>query len=171
MDKKRVEFPPAEDFPEYVERYTRIPYKWAAGEYVGRFLQELRDNGLIYANRCPKCGRYLVPMRPVCGRCHVRMEGMYTVGPRGTVLAYQFVEQPFPDPSTGVMRAVPYATAIIGLDGAPVTIDHLLEEKDHNRIHVGMRVEAVFKPQSERTAHITDIKYFKTIPEQTDEVK
>ena len=99
------------------------------------------------------------------------MEGMYEVGPRGTVLAYQFVEQPFPDPSTGAIRAVPYATAIIRLDGAPVTIDHLLEETDYKQIYIEMRVEAVFKPRSERAGHITDIKYFKKITEPEGEAK
>ena len=36
----------------------KIPYKWAAGDYTGEFLTELKETGKIYSNRCPNCGRY-----------------------------------------------------------------------------------------------------------------
>src|SRR3972149_4992541 len=144
-----------------------VPYRWSAGMYVGRFRRGLRDEGKIYANRCPQCGRYLLPPRIVCGRCHVRMSDEYVeVGPRGTVLAFAVCEQSFVDPSTGLPREVPYASASILMDGAPVTFTHFLEETDPERLSVGMRVEAVFRPREERAGLVTDIKHFRTVKEE-----
>lgn len=147
----------------FMDWTLNVPYRWSAGIHVGRFLRGLRDEGKIYANDCPSCGRYLVPPRIVCGRCHVRMSDDYTeVGPCGTVLAFAVCEQSFVDPSTGLPRHVPYASASILMDGAPVTFTHFLEECDIERLSVGMRVEAVFKPIDDRKGLVTDIQHFKT---------
>lgn len=143
-----------------------VPYRWAAGIYVGRFLLGLKLEGKIYANHCPNCNRFLLPPRIVCGRCHIRMSDGYTeVGPQGTVLAFAVCEQSFVDPSTGLPRQVPYASASILMDRAPVTFTHFLEECDPDRLSVGMRVEAVFKPRQEREGLVTDIQHFRTVEE------
>jgi uncharacterized OB-fold protein len=44
---------------------------------------------------------------------------------------------------------------------------HLLEEvePDPVKIHIGMKVQAVWKPKEERQGAITDIKYFRPISE------
>jgi uncharacterized protein len=150
----------------FMDWTLNVPYRWAAGIYVGRFLKGLRDEEKIYANDCPNCGRYLLPPRVVCGRCHVRMGDDYTeVGPQGTVLAFAVCEQSFIDPSTGLPRQVPYSSASILMDGAPVTFTHFLEECDPERLSVGMRVEAVFKAPNQRDGLVTDILHFKTVKE------
>ena len=56
----------------------------------------------------------------------------------------------------------------IDLDGASkgMGILHLLGEiSDWKQIRFGMKVAAVWKPSSERTGAITDIKYFRPIKE------
>jgi hypothetical protein len=40
---------------------------------------------------------------------------------------------------------------------------HLLGEVDPDAVEIGMKVEAVWKPEEERTGSITDIKYFKPL--------
>lgn len=147
----------------------RMPFRWGAGNFVGKALEELRDNGKIYANRCPQCGRFHLPPRMVCGRCHVEMEGWekwVEVGPKGTVLVFTVAVTPFLEPETGEMRKVPYAVATIQLDGAPASFEHFLEETDPKKLRVGMRVEAVLKPRKERTANLRDILHFRTIKEK-----
>ena len=151
-----------------LEWWMRVPYKWAAGAYVGKWLEELRDNGKIYANKCPNCGRFFTPARPVCGRCHVRMEewGKWVeVGPKGTVLSCNVVEQSFWYPTKGEMLRVPFTVGIIQLDGAPTAITHYLEETSSEKLHIGMRVEAVLKPKEQRQGNIFDIIHFRTIKE------
>ena len=48
-----------------------IPQRFSTGPVMGRFLRELRDNQRIMANKCPKCGRHLLPPREVCAVCRV----------------------------------------------------------------------------------------------------
>jgi uncharacterized OB-fold protein len=43
---------------------------------------------------------------------------------------------------------------------------HMLGEVDPNEVKIGMRVQAVWKPASERQGSITDILYFKPIEEK-----
>ena len=142
-----------------------VPYRWSAGEHVSRFLKELRDEGKIYCNVCPKCGRAHVPPRPVCGRCNVRMGEWKELSDKGTVLIFNIFEQGFWDPTYGKHREVPHTIALIQLDGPPCVFTHLLEETDVNKLRVGMRVQAVFKPKEMRRGHIRDIVHFKTIEE------
>jgi len=88
------------------------------------------------------------------------------VGPRGTVFAFNIVVDPVYDSGIPGMREVPYTVAHIILDGAPdVTIYHELEEQDLSKLKVGMRVEAVFKPEKEREGLLSDIIYFRTVTE------
>jgi len=143
-----------------------IPYSWGAGDFVGKALEELRDNGKIYANKCPQCGRFHLPPRKVCGRCHVEMEGRENwieVGPKGTVLMFTVTVTPFLEPETGKPRQVPYTVATIQLDGAPAAFEHYLKETDPEKLKVGMRVEAVLKPKEQRRGDVRDIIQFRTI--------
>lgn len=149
-----------------LEMLAKIPYRWAAGEYIGEFLRELRDSGKIYVNKCPKCGRFRCPPGPVCSRCHTRMEEKekwVEVGPKGTLISFFIAEQSFLVPTTGDMLEVPFSVGLILLDGAPVTFGHQLEETNPEKIEVGMRVEAVFKPKEQRQANIFDILHFKAV--------
>lgn len=154
--------------PEFIfhDLFLKVPYKWAAGEYIGEFLKELRDSGKIYSNRCPGCGRWSCPPRPVCGVCHTKTEPKEkwkTLGPQGTLLGFCVTEQPFMMPTTGKMLEVPYSIGIILLDGAPATLQHRLAETDPAKLIPGMRVEAVFKPREERDGNIFDIVHFRTL--------
>lgn len=146
----------------------RVHYDWSAGVFVGRFYKELKETGRIYANKCPNCGRFHLPPRPVCARCNVMMEewGKWVeVGPKATVLNFVVAEQSFLYPTTGEMLKVPFTTAVMELDGAPALFTHYLEETNPDKLKVGMRVEAVFKPKEERKENIHDIVHFKAIEE------
>jgi uncharacterized OB-fold protein len=64
---------------------------------------------------------------------------------------------------TGVQRPVPYGFGLVQFDGADTNIYHLLDEHDPEKIGVGKRVEAVFKPRKERVGSLADIRHFKLI--------
>ncbi|MBN1376252.1 MAG: Zn-ribbon domain-containing OB-fold protein [Dehalococcoidia bacterium] len=158
----------SKNVPEFIIRdiYLKIPYKWATGDYTGEFLTQIKESGQILGNRCPSCGRWSCPPRPICGVCHIKTEPREkwkALGPKGTVLGFCVTEQSFMVPNTGEMLEVPYSIAIILLDGAPVTLQHRLAESNPEKIKPGMRVEAVFKPKAERNGDIFDIVHFKTI--------
>lgn len=146
-----------------LEYSANFEFDYAAGEYASRFMSELRDTGKMLGTRCTNCSRVLVPPRPVCGICAARTGEWVEVGPTGTITGFTVVEIPFIDPMTGVQRPVPYGFAFIKLTGADTNIYHFLEENRHERLHVGMKVEAVFR--EERVGSMADIVHFRTVEE------
>ena len=143
-----------------------VTYTWSTGPHFEKFFKGLRE-GKILANKCYLCGRLQLPPTNVCGRCHVEIgEEWVELSHKGNVISYSFVVDPIYDSGTGDMREVPYTIASIVLDGGPdVAFFHKLEEKDPQKVTMGMRVEAVFKPEEERQGLITDIIHFRTIKE------
>jgi uncharacterized OB-fold protein len=59
----------------------------------------------------------------------------------------------------------PIIPAVIEIDGASkgMGIMHLLGEIDPKKVHIGMKVKAVWKSEKEREGAITDIKYWKPV--------
>lgn len=145
----------------------KIPYRWTAGYYLGRCLKELRDNARMVGNKCPKCGRIFFPPRVVCGRCHIRTgENWVEVGPKGNLVDFTIVYRPQINISTGKPRPEPYPHGVIMLDGTGGELfEAYLEETNPEKIKIGMRVEAVYKPPEERSGSPLDIKFFRTITE------
>ncbi len=143
-----------------LEYEANFQFDYAAGKYASRFMTELRDNAKLFGTRCTVCERVLVPPRPVCGICAAPTGDWVEVGPTGTITGFTVVEIPFIDPMTGTQRPVPYGFAFIKLTGADTNIYHFLEESQHDRISVGMGVEAVFR--DDRVGSMADIQYFRT---------
>jgi len=148
---------------------VRVPYlanfefSYAAGRFATRFLTDLREHTRLSGARCDGCGAVLVPPRPVCGLCSSRTGDWVEVGPGGTVTGYTVVEVPFIDPMTGYERPIPYGFAFVRLDGADTNIYHFLEENRHDRLRVGMQVEAVFRERADRVGSMSDILHFRSV--------
>lgn len=140
-----------------------LSYEYAAGRYASKFMVALRDEGRILGIRDPGSGKVLVPPRIVSGLSGEVLSEWVEVGPRGTVTGCTIVETPFVDPMTGRAREVPYGFGFIRLDGADTNIYHFLDATAHEEIEVGMRVEAVLKPPSEREGAMSDIRFFRRI--------
>ena len=56
---------------------------------------------------------------------------------------------------------IPYVAASIALDGADVSIYALIQECAPDQVRMGMRVEAVWKPDGERQGDHEDIMHFR----------
>ncbi len=145
-----------------LEQQITLQYRFAAGRHAQRFFDALRDEGRILATRDAE-GNVMVPPRPVCGLSSLPMEEWVEVGPGGTLAGCTIVYVPFIDPMTGQQRPVPYGFGLVRFDGADTNIYHLLDETDPERIGVGKRVEAVFKPQEERMGSLADIRHFRLV--------
>lgn len=140
---------------------ANLEYDYAAGTYATRFMSRLRDEAVLMGTKCSACGRVLVPPRPVCGICAAPTKEWVEVGPKGTITGFTVVEVPFIDPMTGKQRPVPYGFAFVRLAGADTNIYHFLEENRHERLFVGMEVEAVFR--EERVGSMADIVHFRSL--------
>lgn len=80
--------------------------------------------------------------------------------PTGVLTSYTQVTLPFIDPFTGEPRPIPYCYGMIKFDGADNTFQFFLEETDIRKIHIGLRLRAVF--QQKREGNIRDILFFRT---------
>lgn len=143
-------------------------YAWDAGIAIGHYLNELRE-GRIAARICHGCERTLVPPRMFCEQCFRPTDAWTTVQDTGTVNTFSLAY------ITWDMRELddPDIPAVIELDGASpgIGIMHKLGDVDPETVHTGMRVRAVWKPESERTGSILDIDHWAPIDGRSDKRK
>ncbi len=135
----------------------KVPYSWQAGETASYFLTQLRDKGIIYGKRCPKCEKVLVPPRKSCPFCFVDTDKWIELSDEGEVETFTIIKR-----DTGIqpMKA-PFAYAVIRLDGADTGFVHMLCDVKPDKIEEGMRVKAVFAET--RNASLLDIAYFRPV--------
>jgi len=138
-------------------------YAWDTGVAVNRYLSELKK-GRIIATKCRKCKRIMLPPRLFCELCYVPSNHWVYVQDTGVINTYSICYVHW-DASRIGENEKPYLPAVIEIDGASqgMGIMHLLSEVDPDNLKIGMRVQAVWKPENERIGSITDIKYFKPI--------
>lgn len=143
-------------------------FAWDTGVGIGKYLAGLKD-GIILGSLCPTCNKIVVPPRVVCEWCFNPMDEVVPVQDTGTVQTFSLCYVTW-----DVQRIEePELPAVIQLDGAstlnssPIMggIMHMLGEVDPEKIFIGMRVQAVWKPTEQRTGSITDICYFKPLEE------
>ncbi|MGB9640909.1 MAG: Zn-ribbon domain-containing OB-fold protein [Anaerolineales bacterium] len=136
----------------------RTQYAWDSGIAIGEYLAGLRE-GKILGAKCPHCHRVMVPPRTFCEWCFQPINEFIPLLDSGTVLTYSICYVTW-----DVQRiSEPEIPAVIEIDGASKNhgILHKLSEVDPNRVSIGMRVRAVWKPTQERIGDITDILYFR----------
>lgn len=153
-----------------ISNLMHIPFRWSAGPYLGKFLTELKEKGKLWAVKCPKCHRLLLPPRLVCAKCFVRVpefsEGWVELSGKGWLESWAKIVAPQMDPATGVIKPDPYLHGHFVLDeGAQIShfIAVVPDSEEEGKLKRGMRVEAVIKPPEERRGEITDIKYFRVL--------
>jgi len=141
----------------------RIRYSWSAGAAMSRFLEELK-NGRILATTCNKCRRIMVPPRVFCEQCFKPTDGWTYVKDTGRINTFSISH--IAGDASRIKE--PIVVAVIELDGASkgMGILHVMGEVKPKDVKFDMKVKAVWKPPSERTGAITDIKYFKPLKER-----
>jgi uncharacterized OB-fold protein len=145
----------AEHALEFPGGYTRT-----TGPVIGRFLTELRDGRIVGVRTAE--GRVLVP--PLEYDPHTGdpvTQEFVPVGPAGTVRTFAWVESPRP----GHPLDRPFAWALIDLDGADTALVHAVAAATVKAMRPGLRVRPRWRPEPDRTGHITDIPCF--VPEVT----
>ncbi len=137
-------------------------YAWDAGIGIGSYLAALKE-GFLLGSRCRTCRRTVIPPRVVCEWCFRPMDSYVPLQDTGTINTFSLCYVTW-----DVKRIKdPEIPAVIEIDGASPLhgILHKLGEVAPEAVHVGMRVQAVWKPSEEREGAITDILYFKPIGE------
>ncbi len=133
----------------------RLEYAFTAGQALSRFLRGIAK-GHILGQRCPECGKVYVPPRGPCPTCGVPTREEVELSNQGTVTTFCVVNIP----SQALTMPVPYVCANILLDGADVSIFHVIQECPVDDVRMGMRVVAVWVPREELKPTFESIKYF-----------
>ena len=131
---------------EPVTRVTlpaRLDYTYTPGGAQSRFLRALTERRLL-AERCPSCTRVYVPARGVCPTCGIATTEQLDLPHIGTVTTFCIVNIA----ARGLDVEVPYCYAYVLLDGAHVGLHARIGGTAHDLVHVGQRVEPVWREQS-----------------------
>ena len=144
----------------YTEWDPNARYAWDAGVAIGRYLASLKEGRLLGVH-CNQCRRTVIPPRTFCEWCFRPMDEWVHLPDTGVVNTFSLCYVTW----DMKMLTEPQISAVIDIDGTrpAVGIMHLLGDVDPDAVEIGMRVQAVWKPASEREASILDIKYFRPV--------
>lgn len=132
-------------------------YIYTTGIAGDRFFKTLRDKGKLSATCCKKCDITYIPPRMYCENCFEELTTWKELEPKGIVETFTIANIDEKNKKLGKPRV----WAFIKVDGTDGGLVHNLGDIDPEDIKLGMRVEAVLKPQKERKGEITDILYFR----------
>jgi hypothetical protein len=134
-----------------------VTYTWSAGPGATSHLRGLTEGRLV-GKRCPVCQLvYFPPRNGVCPRDGVALGDDVEVQQRGTITTFCIVNVPF----LGQQVEIPYVAATILLDGADMGVQHLIQGCAADEVRMGMRVEAVWKDQSQWGPTLESIDHFR----------
>ena len=143
-----------------IEAPIYLKYNFTAGRAPARFLSQLK-RGILTGQRCPRCANVYIPPRGSCAACGVATEEEVVLPDKGTVQSFTIVSIPIPNNPI----QPPYVIANLVLDGANISFIHLMSECVNEEVHIGQRVEAVWKPEEEWGYAMDNIRYFRPIDE------
>jgi len=133
----------------------KVPYQWWVGETGTRFFEALKDDKKIMGTYFPASDMVFIPPRKTCARTFDDRMEWRELGREGTLLTYTIPRYK----SDIHPLEPPFAYGIIKLDGADTGFTHLIAEFEEGGLKAGMRLEAVFREESQ--GNILDIKYFR----------
>jgi len=137
-----------------------LEYTYSAGQSASRFLRAIAQ-GKLLGQRCPVDGRVYFPSRGSCPQHGVPFTAdTVELSDKGTVVTYSIVRVP----SENIPLELPYIAVQVLLDGADTVLMHVLQAKLED-VHMGMRVQAAWRPREEWTTAMTNILYFRPIDE------
>jgi uncharacterized OB-fold protein len=147
--------PPQEGI-KYIDSTVRLPYHYVAGDYKAVYLRALKDKKIL-GSKCSVTGKVFVPPLINSPESFAPADEIVEVSDRGTITTFCIVNIPV----IGRNLEIPYVAASVALDGADISIFALIQEVKPEDVRMGMRVEAVWKPDGERHGDHEDILYFR----------
>ena len=112
--------------------------------------------GKLLGQRCPACGKVYIPPRGACPTDGVPTSEEVELPDTGIVTTFCIVNVPF----LGQRITPPYVAAYVLLDGADIPLQHLVLGCEASEVRMGMRVRAVWKPESEWSTTMRNIDHF-----------
>jgi len=144
--------------PMHQESVMEFPYRHSTGETIGRFLAGLKEQKRIWGQRVAGQGVVVPPVgySEIDGSAGTEW---VEVADRGVLVACAVVHRP-------IERLHPFdrpfAFVLVRLDGADTALPHVVKD-DLDRLRVGAKVAAVWKPDGERIGSLRDIESFRLV--------
>ncbi|MEV1169767.1 OB-fold domain-containing protein [Nonomuraea sp. NPDC049784] len=148
------------DISHFVPEVTKIvsnvrsAYRLQAGGALRVFLEGVK-RGVFLGGRCESCDKVYVPYRLSCPECGNSIPETLELPDTGTITT--FAINNLPDPRA---PQVPFVSAYILLDNSDIPMIALVGDVPAHEVRQGMRVKAVWVPESERTASMANIRWF-----------
>ncbi|WP_246147950.1 Zn-ribbon domain-containing OB-fold protein [Nonomuraea turkmeniaca] len=133
---------------------VRSEYRLQAGGALRVFFEGIQ-RGVFLGGRCDQCDKVYVPYRAACPECGGVIPETRELPDTGTITT--FAINNLPDPRA---PQVPFVSAYILLDHADIPMIALIGDVPAHEVRQGMRVKAVWVPESERTASMANIRWF-----------
>lgn len=143
-----------------IEAPIYLKYNFTAGAAPARFLQQVK-RGVLTGQRCPRCAQVYIPPRGSCAACGVATDEEVILSDKATVQSFTIVSIPIP----GNPIQPPYIVANLVPDGANISFIHLMSDCVNEEVHIGQRVQAVWKPEGEWDYAMDNIRYFRPLDE------
>lgn len=142
---------------------AQLDYEFTAGDATSRFLRGITQKKIIGQQATPTSKVY-VPPRGADPELGATTPIEVEVAQTGTVTSFCVVNLQF----YGSAMEIPYTSALILLDGADLSIMHLIQEIPADQVRVGMRVEAVWRDDADIEPTLESIKWFRPTGEPDD---
>jgi len=130
-------------------------YTLSTGPVVGRFLTELKKRNIVGIKASD--GRVVVPPMEYDPDTAEELSEFVEVGQEGEIVSFAWVKEP----REAQPMYVPFAWAMIKLDGADVPMIHCVAAAAESDVATGSRVKAVWA--DETIGFITDICCFELV--------
>jgi uncharacterized OB-fold protein len=143
--------------PEILNQAFELGYTYtrSTGPVIGRFLTGLKNRSIVGIKASD--GRVVVPPMEYDPVTAAELSEFVEVGQQGEIVSFAWVKEP----REAHPMQVPFAWAMIKLDGADVPMIHCVAAAAESDIASGARVEAVWA--DETIGFITDIRCFKLV--------
>ena len=142
---------------------AQLDYTFTAGDATTRFLNGITQKKIIGQQATPTSKVY-VPPRGADPELGAATPIEVEVAQVGTVTSFCVVNVQF----YGSVMEIPYVSALILLDGADLSIMHLIQEVPADEVRIDMRVEAVWRDDADIEPTLESIKWFRPTGEPDD---
>jgi len=143
--------------PDVLNQAFELGYTYtrSTGPVIGRFLTELRNRNIVGIKASD--GRVVVPPMEYDPNTAEELSEFVKVGQQGEVVSFAWVKEP----REAHPMDVPFAWAMIKLDGADVPMIHCVAAASEDAIATGARVQVVWA--DETIGYMTDIRCFELV--------
>ena len=144
-----------------------IAYTYTPGTALSTYLRAMKEKRIL-GDVCPVTGQVFVPPRGISPMAGALTDGFVDLADRGYVESFCVTRVPLPsrpelDP--------PFVSAWVLLDGASVGFLGLVMGIEPDEVKIGLRVEAIWKPDDELVESAENILGWRPTGEPDHEVK